>query len=414
MTPPRRLRWSLAALASACALIGASAPATANATPAGEEHVTPSFSCSAVGFTFSDFPAAKVTVKEIVTVDGVHVYEGEYVFNGPSGANAVALNLASGHHSIDARTSWHVNGVHGDVDQKHAGGVNCPVHPGFSIEKLQRIDGSSGSFTTSPLVAKVGQRVDYEILVTNTGDVALTLVNFSDPHCDTATIAGGPGAGQLAPAQVATYTCSHALTASDQTAGEYRNTASVTANSNCNGEPSSTTKGSNTVVVTLPAPAPEPKSPKGGAAPEGSGSPAPQAPTTAPAGAPAAATAIAPAPSTSRGRSNVLGASAVAPTLRAPEGCVRPSFAASVSDVNVRSVAFYLDGHELKQLTARNAHGGRLYVTIDGGALTVGTHRLAAHITLAALTAAGTPAHVSRRVTVVRCASAARVPQFTG
>jgi hypothetical protein len=40
--------------------------------------------------------------------------------------------------------------------------------PALTIEKLQKIDGVSGPFASSPLVGKVGQRVDYEIVVTNT------------------------------------------------------------------------------------------------------------------------------------------------------------------------------------------------------------------------------------------------------
>ncbi|MGA2321668.1 MAG: hypothetical protein ABSG95_13145, partial [Solirubrobacteraceae bacterium] len=44
----------------------------------------------------------------------------------------------------------------------------------FTIEKLQEIKGSSAGYTTSPLTGKIGQTVDYEVLVKNTGNVALT------------------------------------------------------------------------------------------------------------------------------------------------------------------------------------------------------------------------------------------------
>ena len=60
--------------------------------------------------------------------------------------------------------------------------------------------GASGEFTASPLTGKVGQTVDYEIVVKNTGNVPLTLSNFSydrahveaaitsDPDCDSGTV----------------------------------------------------------------------------------------------------------------------------------------------------------------------------------------------------------------------------------
>ncbi|HEV2981059.1 MAG TPA: hypothetical protein VGX51_06475 [Solirubrobacteraceae bacterium] len=126
--------------------------------------------------------------------------------------------------------------------------------PAFSIEKLQKIEGSSGSFTSSPLSGEVGQTVDYEIVVKNTGNTSLTFSNFTDEHCDGGTIAGGPS-GPLAPTESATYTCKHMLTSADQTAGSYSNSATDTATPP--GEPA-ITHTSNTVVVTLTPPPPEP------------------------------------------------------------------------------------------------------------------------------------------------------------
>ena len=53
--------------------------------------------------------------------------------------------------------------------------VDVASEPGFTIEKLQEISGVGTAFTSSPLTGKLGQTVDYEILVTNTGNEALTL-----------------------------------------------------------------------------------------------------------------------------------------------------------------------------------------------------------------------------------------------
>src|SRR5437870_3754675 len=63
--------------------------------------------------------------------------------------------------------------------------------PSFTIEKLQRIAGSGGSFTQATLTGVTGETVEYEIVVKNTGVPTLTLSNFTDQHCDAGTIAGG-------------------------------------------------------------------------------------------------------------------------------------------------------------------------------------------------------------------------------
>lgn len=112
-----------------------------------------------------------------------------------------------------------------------SGSVTVTVtHPGISVVKLQR-DGSSGTFTSSPITAKIGDTIEYEIQVTNTGTAPLTL-SLSDPRCDAGTIAGpvalsGTLVGNvLSPGGVAQYTCSHVLKRSD--ASPFTNTATVT------------------------------------------------------------------------------------------------------------------------------------------------------------------------------------------
>ncbi len=128
--------------------------------------------------------------------------------------------------------------------------VIVPTEPAFSIEKRQEIAGSGEGFTTSKLSGVLGQTVDYQIVVTNTGNVPLTLSKFTDSHCDTGTIKGGPGASSIAPKASTTYTCDHKLTA----VGSYTNTATVTATGTppeCHG--SQITHRSNTVEVKVSA-----------------------------------------------------------------------------------------------------------------------------------------------------------------
>ena len=95
--------------------------------------------------------------------------------------------------------------------------------PAFTIEKLQEIAGSGGGFTSAKLTGAVGQTVDYEIVVKNTGDEPLTFSSFTDPHCDPGTIAGGPGSETVPPGASTIYTCSHVLAS----VGTYTNVATV-------------------------------------------------------------------------------------------------------------------------------------------------------------------------------------------
>ncbi len=130
--------------------------------------------------------------------------------------------------------------------------VNLPAtpSPSFTIVKEQQIAGS-GSFTTAQLTGSVGQTVDYEMIVTNTGNTSLTFSAFTDTQCDSGTITGGPGGAPVAAGASTTYTCTHTLTAADQTAGSYPNNATVTGTPPA-GSGSPTTNTSNTVVVTIP------------------------------------------------------------------------------------------------------------------------------------------------------------------
>ena len=62
--------------------------------------------------------------------------------------------------------------------------------------------------------------MDYEIIVTNTGNVSLSLSGLTDGHC---TNIGG-GAGSLAVGANTTFTCEHVLTAS----GSWTNEGTIT------------------------------------------------------------------------------------------------------------------------------------------------------------------------------------------
>ncbi len=95
--------------------------------------------------------------------------------------------------------------------------------PAIAVSKLQRL-GSSGEFGAALVTATVGQTIGYQINVTNTGNVMLT-ITLQDDRCDAGTIAPATGQG-VGPTGTVTFTCTHVLTAAD--AGSFVNTATAT------------------------------------------------------------------------------------------------------------------------------------------------------------------------------------------
>ena len=91
--------------------------------------------------------------------------------------------------------------------------VSTQEEPKFTIEKLQRIAGEDQSFTTAELTGSVGQTVEYEIVVENTSEVALSLSPLEDSNC---TGISPGGETELEPGESETFTCEHALTAAGQ------------------------------------------------------------------------------------------------------------------------------------------------------------------------------------------------------
>ena len=88
------------------------------------------------------------------------------------------------------------------------------AHPGLSVVKYERLAGAS-NFVTGPITAQVGQTVEYQIVVVNTGNVTED-VHLADARCDAGTltlVSGSPSS--LAAGASLTYTCSHKVVASD-------------------------------------------------------------------------------------------------------------------------------------------------------------------------------------------------------
>jgi hypothetical protein len=256
--------------------------------------------------------------------------------------------------------------------------------------------GDSGSYTTAPLTGQIGQIVQYEIIVENTGNVPLTLSAFSDPRCDEGTITGGPEGAALPVGGSTTYTCTHILDAEDATAGSYTNVVSVTGTPPGGGV-APITQESNPVVVEVPrtqTPGATPTTPGSGTTGGGS-------------------SGVLSSTFSEPSKSGVLAFSSSVPKLKGPQGCVRQDFYVSIKAKGVAKVTFYLDKHKLRALTAKNAVKGLLRLKLDPSKLAVGPHKLLAKITMAA-TSTTKATVASRSVTVLRCRTAVLTPKFTG
>jgi hypothetical protein len=195
--------------------------------------------------------------------------------------------------------------------------------PAFTIEKRQEIAGSKAGFTTAQLSGIVGETVDYEVIVTNTGNTPLKFSSFSDGPCDQPTISGGPGEGAVAPGSATTYTCSHLLAS----AGKYVNVASVLGTA-----PGATPVGetSNPVEVAVAAPA----------------------------------------------TGEVKCSRAVQPVYHLPTGPKRHAFTVQLSSVGAHELTVYLDGRKLKTFKPSQARNGKFTLTIDPRKLRFGSHKL--------------------------------------
>ena len=227
----------------------------------------------------------------------------------------------------------------------------------------------------------MGQTVDSQVVVHNTGNVAITLSGLSGARCDAGTLS--VPANPLPVGGSTAYLCSHLITSADGVAGHYSSAAAVIGiPPEGDGEVIKHT--ANTLTVTVPAAAAQTAAP---------GTP----------GKTGTATTTTTTTSKATPKIGVLGYSApAAPAISGPRACVRSGFHVSVNAAGVSSVTFYLDGHRLKVMTAKDARKRALHDRDQPGEAESGKHRLLARFALAR-TATSASAHVSRTLTIARC-----------
>ena len=107
----------------------------------------------------------------------------------------------------------------------------------FKIEKLQRVEGEA-SYTTGEVTAELGQGIQYELLVTNTGKLPLKFAALRDEGCEGVSPSGST---EVKAGESETLTCRHTPTG----LGRYANEASIEGNEGTG------TKTSNSVSATV-------------------------------------------------------------------------------------------------------------------------------------------------------------------
>ena len=227
--------------------------------------------------------------------------------------------------------------------------VNTPAEPEFTIEKLQEISGTGTGFTKNELTGKLGQIVDYQIIVANTGNVPITFSPLSDHNC---TNIAPSGATELTVGHSETFTCEHTLTSS----GSWTNQATIKG--------AGKSAPSNEVVVGTPA-------------------------------------------QIIKGQCTVSESLIV---LNGVRGSKRRTFAVHVPAIGISEITFYLDGRKIKTLESSQAQNGEFQIEINPRKLSYGAH----HVSLKTVMTESTCAAVARSAVFVHARSVRVKPHFTG
>jgi hypothetical protein len=135
-------------------------------------------------------------------------------------------------------------------------GGGGPPSPALSIVKYERNGNTGGPFVHSTVGVLVGQLVQYQIVVTNTGNIAET-VNLADARCDPGTITITDGHATIAPGEHVTYECTHKVVAGDGSAFTNVAIATATAANGASVGPAQSQVTANVQAATTPAQAPK-------------------------------------------------------------------------------------------------------------------------------------------------------------
>ena len=179
-------RW-LALLVALIAALGVVFAGGAQARKASPQHVIVKLSCTKVTFLYLGFPEGVTnSVHQKVKVAGkvINNYKAPTSFFGSIAETEVPVEIpATGEYLIQAGATWNTNEVVGESSTTTNESLTCigTGHAAFSIEKEQRIAGEA-TYTPEELHAKVGQIVEYHVIVKNTGDKTLSVHELPGPQ----------------------------------------------------------------------------------------------------------------------------------------------------------------------------------------------------------------------------------------
>ncbi len=196
------------------------------------DNVTISDANATIGSCTPTIPATTLAVNASITCSATHV-----VTNADVLAGAVS-NTAVG--------AFQYNSV---AQNRNSNTVNTVLNAAMSVVKTD---------TTSTAPTAAGDTVTYSIVVTNTGNIALSAVNVTDANATIASCTPALPVATLAVGASITCTASHIVTSGEVTAGQVVNTAVA---STTTGPIANVTSNQVTTVVTPPAPPSQPNNP---------------------------------------------------------------------------------------------------------------------------------------------------------
>lgn len=159
------MRKVIALVVVAFALVAAQA--------AGAHNGTTSIDCSAVTFSFTNFPAGPSTITYVIKLDGTQTASGMFDITGPSATKTIP-NQVTGTHTVYAKASWTADG--GDKTEATAT-VTC-APPATCPEKTDTV------VSTNPLVCL------RTVTVTTPAPPPTTVTVFGKPNCTTGVETG--------------------------------------------------------------------------------------------------------------------------------------------------------------------------------------------------------------------------------
>ena len=239
----------------------------------------------------------------------------------PAGASELAVGGAETftcEHAVTSVGSW-TNEAEIEAAGKRKPSNKVVVktleEPNYEVEKLQLIKGSGAAFTKTELSGKIGEVVDYLVIVRNTGNVAIMFAPLVDNDCSSVSPSG---ASEVPLGGSEVFTCEHTLASS----GSWTNEATI--------EGAGKTKPSNVVIVNVPVQVVK------------------------------AQCAIS---------ESVI-------VLHGVSGSKRKTFAVRIPALGIKEITFYLDGRKIKTLKASQASNGQFKINISPGKLSYGAHRV--------------------------------------